>query len=836
MDRILEFINSPPARLGIVVVVLLFIVRKVVNRFSGAHEGDYRKKMKADIKLAKKSGNFQQAGQLLEQLGNTDEALKIYKDNSLFPDAAKLLVKLEKPEDARKLLADNQCWIELGRLLKDRDPRAAAEAYRKGGDPLQAAEVLERANLAHEAVDDYRKAGLGAMASAALKTAKNLTLKQAKDLEADIRQQAAGHKPGEPYSKETIDVVRRICRVYTQNNLHQQAVDLCLKFEMNKLAAQLGGGGKAKPTREYAEACAQGGEHEVSAEIYDAIGDKQHAAFQRATGADKRGELVEAARWYAAAGEEVQAAEIHQRLQQPEKAADLFEKGGDLVRAADLYANLENWKKSAEIYERLEQFSEAAHAWEKSGDTSRQALALEKAEHLLAAAKIHAAQGRADKAISLAQRVPEDSDDFGASRTLLAQLFVSKGDLPMGVRSLERALQGSKVSRENYESYYTLGTLLEKTGEIERATEIFEQVITEAYDYKDVKDRLNRLKRQVSDKAEKAEKASKMAASAAVSHARTAAPQEASVRLSDAGPSGAGTAAGDISPDGRTRLDIQSANKATGRYRLDKEVGAGGMGVVYRAMDTVLNRPVAYKMMPTDLKSHPEAAKFFVDEARATAQLSHPNIVHVYDCGEDERGYFIVMEFIEGESFEKVLRKKKISIPGVINIAQQVASALSHAHSRKIIHRDLKPSNLLWTTDKKAMLLDFGLARALNELGKVRTRVSGTPYYMAPEQVRGEELDARCDLYSLGAVLYEFFCNRPPFTEGDVGYHHNNTPVPDPRKLRPDMSPMDAWVVMKLMAKKPDERFQSADELMHALKAIRDGTTPPGYVAPPDPK
>ncbi len=834
MDQALDLLNRPVIRLAILVVILMFILRAISRAVGGGQgKGDYRKKIRSEIKLAKKIGNFQQAGMLHEQVEQWDDAVKVYKDNGLLGDAARVLAKTERLDEAKMLLSKAGLWKELGEILKNTDPRGAAEAFRKGGDFLRAAETLDKADLTHEAADDYRKAGLGAMASQALKTAKTLTLSQAKELEADVRQHTAGHVEGTPFNAESLNTVKRICKVYVQHNLHQQAVDLAIRFELYRLAAQMGADGKAKPTAVFAEACARGGEHETAAAIYEQIGEKQAAALQRATGADKRGELVEAARWYAAAGEEVQAAELHLKLQQPEKAAELFDKGGDLHRAADIFAQLGNWKKAAAIYERLNLFDEAAHAHEKAGDQARRAQALEKSGRLLEAAKLHSEQGRVDKAISVAQQVTEDSADFRASRTLLAQLFVSKGDTAMGIRSLERALQGMHVTRDNVESYYTLGTLYEKNGEFSKAVEILEQVVAEAYNYKDVKDRLGRLKKKAAEQASMAAEAAAQASLQASARAGAApSSQGVSVRLSDVAPSGAGTAAGNVAPDGRTQLDIQTANKATGRYRLDKEVGAGGMGVVYRAFDTVLNRPVAYKMMPTDLKSHPEAAKFFIDEARATAQLSHPNIVHVYDCGEDERGYFIVMEFIEGESFDKVLRKKKISIPGVVNIAQQVAAALSHAHSRKLIHRDLKPSNLLWTSDKKVMLLDFGLARALNELGKVRTRVSGTPYYMAPEQVRGGELDARCDLYSLGAVLYELCCNRPPFTDGDVGYHHNHTPPPNPQGLRPDTSPELAWLILKLMEKKPENRFQSADELQHALKQIREGTAPAGYKAP----
>lgn len=824
VDAIIRQLDSPVARLALVVVVLLFIVRKILGALSSGGKGNFRKQIRKEIRTAIKIGNYQNAGMLMEQLEEYDEAISLYKKHGLYGDAARLLLKRDKLEQARKLLTDNSLWKDLGELLKDRDPRGSAAAFRKAGDHLRAAEVLEKANLTHEAADDYRKAGLETMASVALKTSKTLSVKQAKELETDLRKQLTGHIPGSPFPADTVTTVKRICKVYMQNNLHQQGVDLALKFDLFRLAAQIASEGKVKPTAALAEACAQGGEHEAAAGIYDRLGEKQAAALQRATGADKRGELIEAARWYAEAGEELQAGEIYVQLQQPEKAAENFEKAGDFARAAELWASLGEWKRAAMDFEKLSYYREAAHAWQQAGDVTRQAAVLEKAGRPLEAARIHFQQGRVDKAISLAQQVTEDSPDFRDSRTLLAELFVSKGDHAMGIRSLERSLQGVKVSRETSGSYYMLATLLEKAGEFRKAADIFEQIVAEAYDYKDVKDRLLRVQRQ----AEASPQPS--------GGQRVAASQEASVRLSDVAPSGAGTAAsGPIPPDGRTQLDIQAVNRSTGRYRLEKEVGAGGMGVVYRAFDTVLNRAVAYKMMPTDLKSHPEAAKFFIDEARATAQLSHPNIVHVYDCGEDERGYFIVMEFIEGEAFDKVLRKKKISVPGVINIAQQVAGALSHAHSRKLIHRDLKPSNLLWTTEKKVMLLDFGLARAMNELGKVRTRISGTPYYMAPEQVRGGELDARCDLYSFGAVLFELFCNRPPFTEGDIGYHHNHTMPPDPRLHRSDLTPVMAWIVLKLLAKKPEDRFQSADELLQALKSLRDGSTPPGYVEPPAP-
>jgi len=257
---------------------------------------------------------------------------------------------------------------------------------------------------------------------------------------------------------------------------------------------------------------------------------------------------------------------------------------------------------------------------------------------------------------------------------------------------------------------------------------------------------------------------------------------------------------------------------------LEEEIGRGGMGVVYKAIDRTLKRAVAYKALPADLQGHPKAAENLLTEARAAAQLSHPNVVQVYDAGKDERGYFIVMELVEGEPFDKILRSRKLSVAGAAGVARQICAALNHAHSRRIVHRDLKPSNLIWTKDKLVKLMDFGLARAYQDtVGKVQTRAAGTPYYMAPEQIRGEAVGPRTDIYALGCVLYEILCNRPPFTEGELTYHHVNTEPQDPRKFRPEIPGELAKLVLKCLAKKPEDRPASAEEVAKALAQIAAG-------------
>ncbi|MCP4653985.1 MAG: protein kinase [bacterium] len=259
------------------------------------------------------------------------------------------------------------------------------------------------------------------------------------------------------------------------------------------------------------------------------------------------------------------------------------------------------------------------------------------------------------------------------------------------------------------------------------------------------------------------------------------------------------------------------------RYAIEEEIGRGGMGIVYRARDILLKRAVAYKVLPAELSGAEGESKNLLAEARAAARLSHPNIVQIYDAGFlGDDGFFVVMELIAGEPFSKLLKQRRLSVNGVIYVARQICAALAHAHQRRIIHRDLKPSNLMWTPEKQIKLTDFGLARVIEDsLGKVLTRAAGTPYYMSPEQIRGDPVDERTDLYSFGCVLFEMLCNRTPFSGGSSSiFHHLNTQPTDPRASRREIPEPLAAIILQCLEKDVDKRPSSAEELGKALAEL----------------
>jgi serine/threonine-protein kinase len=181
-------------------------------------------------------------------------------------------------------------------------------------------------------------------------------------------------------------------------------------------------------------------------------------------------------------------------------------------------------------------------------------------------------------------------------------------------------------------------------------------------------------------------------------------------------------------------------------------LGRGGMGIVYKADDTVLDRTVALKVLPESLKENPQALKNFLREAKSAAQLNHPNIVTVYDAGEQDGVYYIAMEYVDGNTLKDIIKRRgKIAPKGIVHVLSQMCEALAYAHEKKIVHRDVKTANTMWTKDRKAKIMDFGLAKVIEEVRNHTTVVSGTPFYMSPEQTLGKNVDQRSDLYSLAS-------------------------------------------------------------------------------------
>jgi beta-lactam-binding protein with PASTA domain/tRNA A-37 threonylcarbamoyl transferase component Bud32 len=267
----------------------------------------------------------------------------------------------------------------------------------------------------------------------------------------------------------------------------------------------------------------------------------------------------------------------------------------------------------------------------------------------------------------------------------------------------------------------------------------------------------------------------------------------------------------------------------SGRYELSNLVARGGMAEVYRAHDRLLDRPVALKILFPELSVDRSFVERFRREAQAAANLSHPNIVPVFDWGEDMGTYFIVMEYVDGRALSSILRTAGPLHPDrAAEIAADVAAALAYAHRHGVIHRDVKPGNVLITEEGTVKVTDFGIARAVNtEESLTQTgAVMGTATYFSPEQAEGQGVDARSDIYSLGVVLFEMVTGRPPFlgdTPVAVASKHVRENPPLPRQINSAIPPALEAVIMKCMAKDPQHRYASGEELRADLLRFREG-------------
>ena len=268
---------------------------------------------------------------------------------------------------------------------------------------------------------------------------------------------------------------------------------------------------------------------------------------------------------------------------------------------------------------------------------------------------------------------------------------------------------------------------------------------------------------------------------------------------------------------------------ADGRYTVGQMIGTGGMADVYLGLDTRLNREVAIKVLRRDLAKDPAFVARFRKEALAAGGLNHPGIVAVYDSGEENNSPYIVMELVSGQTLRQKLQAGQLPLSTSLEIIKGILQALDYSHNKGIIHRDIKPSNIMITDSGDIKVMDFGIARATDDIGATLTNtwnVVGTAQYLSPEQATGEMADGRSDLYSLGCLMYELLTGRPPFT-GDtpvsVAYQHVSSPLTPASQINPALDTNLDQMLEVVLAKDPNNRYQDAIAMLEDLEHVIKG-------------
>jgi len=721
-------------------------------------------KLAEAAELCLSSGLHDQAVEYFEQAEDLVRAAEVRHDQNRFTDAAELYIRAGQHETAGTVFASTN---EFAR---------AAESYQKAGRISVAAEMFEKAGMHLQAGGCYSQCEFHRHAAQAYLKAEAWS-RAAGALEAVILEEGARVGSGQDPAKEK--ELRKL--VLQAGKLHEHAGDLESAERILEKGGCHGAAAEVALRLEHfskaSELFLRAGDPIKAADALRAVGEEQAAAQILGEYHRDRGDDEEAAQLLIQAGDYLSAGDLYRKLENHGKAGECYERQGDPAQAAEMFQLGGDYARAASNYERINQFEYAAECCAQLGDVQRQASNLAKAGRMLEAGEILHREEKDDEAIKLLQQVKSDDPGFAAASSLLGDIFCSRGKHTLAIKKLRQAIGDVELDSDNRDAYYRLATAYEAADEFQEAVDLYEKILTFDYHYKDVEKRLETARTKASQ-------------------SRAAEPM--ATTQGTAGP-----------PSGRP-----------GRYKIEGELGRGGMGIVFKAHDTVLDRPVALKVLPDALKDNPEALKNFLREAKSAAKLNHPNIVTVYDAGEQDGRYYIAMEYVDGTTLKEIVRKRgAISPNGVLHVLLQMCEALAFAHDQKVVHRDVKTANTMWTRDKKAKIMDFGLAKVIEEVRNHTTLVSGTPYYMSPEQTLGKNVDHRTDIYSLGVTIFELATGTLPFQEGNVPYHHVHTPPPDPREANPKLPGLLAEVITSCMKKNPDERPQSAGEIVTWVKA-----------------
>ncbi len=724
-------------------------------------------------RLAMSNRDYTQAGDFYKLDGNNKAAIKAYIKAGNYSEAAKLFEQMDKIKKAQQLLEKNGSPHEIADFhLRQDNPTRAVEIYRQNDLLFEAGELLEKMGDLPNAAAIYDQLGFHEKAGVIYGKVKNFN----KAIQMFTILCEALEKEGGPNSRVKINKFHTwIANLHVGAKRFATAGEIFLQLNQTETAAKCFAKGN-NPVRA-AQLYVDMNQLDTATQLLKGVHSPEGRVLLGRI-AIAQGNYREAVTLLKDSQEFELIISAHEHLGNYKEAAFFHEKNGNLKAAAELYSKAHDFQKAALLFEQVRMFGDAAACYEQLKKYGHAAKLYHHAKNRYKAGECLYRLNRLDDALQQLQMLDSDDDQFMDAKRIMSEIFFKQGDYSVSRKLLEDITSKSGLDDNNILYFYLLGRCLEEEHDLESAKRYYERVMARRVGYADVRRRLKRL-------------------STLIPKADTSLSNSKSI----------------FSPN-----DLTVGEVIADRFKIIQTIGKGGMGSIFKVRDLSLDRVIALKVLLAD-RGNFEELKTELITAR---DLTHPYIIKVFDIGEwNNIGYF-TMEHVDGQSLKSyILNSPNDSIPKKIELIIKIAEGLQAAHDQAVVHRDIKPQNILVTNDFIPKILDFGIARKVTNTRKERS-ISGSPKYMAPEQIQNTHTDNRTDVYALGIVMFFMFTLREPFvakTAQEIMLKQIEQPLPEPLEYNRKLPFWLSEIIKKCCMKNSIMRFSDMNELIDELRS-----------------
>ncbi len=720
----------------------------------------------------------------------------------------------------QRILRKAEAALEKGRIGR------AARLFEKVGDlyAYRAGKLYDRLGEDDRAVRSFEVAGHHFAKEASNKRAGDAFYAARRWSDAAEQYSLTLGKPHHLSGNQLEDMVRNLGDAYAHEARFEEAANLYRDYGLHRLAGECFE--KAGLGAEAGESYARAGDSEASAKIFEQSGRLDLAGLERGRACMVRGDFLKAAKEFYAIERFSDAALAFIRGGESLQAAGAYKKDGSWEKAAELFLEAGATEEALNCYIEIEDYSKAAQLASHLGLQDKQAMYYEKAGNYMAAARSYLMIQNLKMAVKCFKVLTFDSAEQVYACSQILQILMRQGRIKDALIVGEAILEQTRPTQTTSQLFFVFAAVKEKLGYAAHAADLYIQAAA-----------LQPSNKMYVMKAKQVATEAGLPFENIMAETIVQARTNVSAAVSDALDKNQSTS--DVKPetseakstpsdDTHTMNEIDEsmvfdlAEEGTlSRYEMIQEIGRGGMGVVYKARDRRLDRLVAFKMLHPEYYKDPKVLLFFKREARAIAQLNHPNIVTLFDVGSEKNCFFMVMELVEGMTLEKLRSKyPKYVNQNFLGLLYETCMGLKVAHEKGVLHRDLKPSNLMVTKDGRVKIMDFGLAKKISDPSKT-LQIWGTPVFMAPEVMQGSKATFASDIYSVGVTFYLLLTGQVPFDKDTMANKFIGAGLPTPpHELVPEVAFEVSETILKCMHGDPNERYQNAGELLTVVKLL----------------